>query len=136
MTNRRYRTEFSQDPIIKHHLAALFDRLLEQNLLRIVEPYSVVEISYIASHVELSIQEVEGKRVDYNSDVTFDTDLAVPRLSQMILDKVLDGVLDQGRGCLVLFDSPEKEEGYEDAVKMIAEVGRVVESLWGKAVRA
>jgi len=113
-----YREEFSQDPIVKHHLAALFDRLLEQNLLRIVEPYSVVEISYIASHVELSVQEVEGK------------------LSQMILDKVLDGVLDQGRGCLVLFDSPEKEEGYEDAVKMIAEVGRVVESLWGKAIRA
>lgn len=54
----------------------------------------------------------------------------------MILDKVLEGVLDQGRGCLVLFDSPEKEEGYEDAVKMITEVGRVVESLWGKAVRA
>lgn len=61
VTDRLYRTEFSQDPIIKHHLAALFDRLLEQNLLRIVEPYSVVEISYIASHVELSVQEVEGK---------------------------------------------------------------------------
>lgn len=68
--------------------------------------------------------------------MTFDADFIVPRLSQMILDKVLDGVLDQGRGCLVLFDTPEKEEGYEDAVKMIAEVGRVVESLWGKAVRA
>jgi len=67
MVDRLYRTEFSQDPIIKHHLAALFDRLLEQNLLRIVEPYSVVEISYIASHVELSVQEVEGKCVYYES---------------------------------------------------------------------
>jgi 26S proteasome regulatory subunit N6 len=63
VTDRLYRTEFSQDPIIKHHLADLFDRLLEQNLLRIVEPYSVVEISYIASHVELRVQEVEGKWV-------------------------------------------------------------------------
>ena len=71
-----------------------------------------------------------------NPDITPNADFVVPRLSQMILDKVLDGVLDQGRGCLVLFDSPEKEEGYEDAVKMIAEVGRVVESLWGKAIRA
>ena len=63
VTDRLYRTEFSQDPIVKHHLADLFDRLLEQNLLRIVEPYSVMEISYIASHVELTVPEVEGKLV-------------------------------------------------------------------------
>lgn len=70
-TDRLYRIEFSQDPIIKHHLADLFDRLLEQNLLRIVEPYSVVEISYIASHVELTVQEVEGKWVapDFRRDI-------------------------------------------------------------------
>lgn len=50
----------------------------------------------------------------------------------MILDKVLDGVLDQGRGCLLLFDRPEEDEGYGDAIKMIEEVGKVVESLYGK----
>ena len=41
-------TELSSDPTI---LAALYDTLLEQNLLRIVEPYSVVEIEYVAQHV-------------------------------------------------------------------------------------
>ena len=54
------------------------------------------------------------------------------RLSQMILDKILDGVLDQGRGCLLLFDQAEHDEGYADAIKMIDEVGKVVESLYGK----
>ncbi|PVF98237.1 putative 26s proteasome p44.5 protein [Serendipita vermifera] len=113
---RDYKEEFSLDPIIKQHLSALFDRLLEQNLLRIVEPYSVIEIAYVAKLVDQGIQQVETK------------------LSQMILDKVLDGVLDQGRGCLLLFDQADHDEGYADAIKMIDEVGKVVESLYAKAM--
>ncbi|KAG8818962.1 26S proteasome regulatory subunit rpn6 [Serendipita sp. 399] len=111
-----YKEEFSTDPIIRQHLSALFDRLLEQNLLRIVEPYSVVEIAHIAKVIDQGIQQVETK------------------LSQMILDKVLDGVLDQGRGCLLLFDQADNDEGYADAIKMIDEVGKVVESLYSKAM--
>ncbi|KXN80828.1 putative 26S proteasome regulatory subunit rpn6 [Leucoagaricus sp. SymC.cos] len=81
--------ELSSNPAIRSHLAALYDTLLEQNLLRIIEPYSVVEISHVASLVGQGQQAVEAK------------------LSQMILDKVFHGVLDQGRGCLLVFDEPE-----------------------------
>jgi len=55
--------ELSSDPTIRSHLAALYDTLLEQNLLRIVEPYSVVEIAYVAETVGQERQAVEAKYV-------------------------------------------------------------------------
>jgi 26S proteasome regulatory subunit N6 len=57
------RIELSSDPTIRSHLAALYDTLLEQNLLRIVEPYSVVEIEYVAQQVGQGRQAVEAKSV-------------------------------------------------------------------------
>jgi len=113
---KHYR-ELSSDPTIRSHLAALYDTLLEQNLLRIVEPYSVVEIDHVAEVVGQGRAQVEAK------------------LSQMILDKVLHGVLDQGNGCLIIFDEPEQDETYETAIKTIEQVGKVVESLYAKTVK-
>jgi 26S proteasome regulatory subunit N6 len=110
-TLRDYREELSSDPTIRSHLAALYDTLLEQNLLRIVEPYSVVEIEYVARQVRQGRQDVDAKYT-----ILFPLALAMfeltsgcsrNRLSQMILDKVFHGVLDQGRGCLLVFDEAE-----------------------------
>ena len=84
-------SELSSDTTIRTHLSALYDTLLEQNLLRIVEPYSVVEVEYVAEQVKQGRQAVEQK------------------LSQMILDKVFHGVLDQQRGILLVFDEPEAD---------------------------
>lgn len=51
-------SELSSNPTIRSHLAALFDTLLEHNLLRIVEPYSMVKVEYVAQQVR---QNVEAK---------------------------------------------------------------------------
>ncbi len=56
-------SELSSDTTIRTHLSALYDTLLEQNLLRIVEPYSVVEIEYVAQQVGQGRQAVELKSV-------------------------------------------------------------------------
>ncbi|KAJ3511057.1 hypothetical protein NLJ89_g4317 [Agrocybe chaxingu] len=114
---REYKEELSSDPTIRSHLAALYDTLLEQNLLRIVEPYSVVEIAYVAETVGQERQAVEAK------------------LSQMILDKVLYGVLDQGRGCLLVYDQPEVDNMYGPAIETLEQVGKVVKSLYAKTIR-
>ena len=72
-----FSTECTQDPIVHSHTASLYDKMLEQNICRLIEPYSCVEIAHIAKLIELPVNVVETK------------------LSQMILDKVFSGTLDQ-----------------------------------------
>ncbi|KAI8981667.1 PCI domain-containing protein [Mycotypha africana] len=110
-----YTNELNNDPIIRTQLAALYDTLLEQNLVRIIEPFSRVEISHIAEMVKLPTQQVEAK------------------LSQMILDKKFHGILDQGAGCLIVFEEPEEDKTYETALETLKQVDKVVSSLYQKA---
>lgn len=58
-----YLVELSNDPIIRSHLSALYDTLLEQNLVRIIEPFSSVEIAHVAELVGQPVQGVETKFV-------------------------------------------------------------------------
>lgn len=62
-TLRQYKSELSSDPIIRSHLSALYDSLLEQNLLRVIEPYSRIELQQIAKLVHQPVREVEQKCV-------------------------------------------------------------------------
>ena len=76
---RQYPKELEQDKIVSKHLDSLYQTMLEQNLCRIIEPYSRVQVKYVAEKIQLPETEVEKK------------------LSQMILDKKFQGILDQVR---------------------------------------
>ncbi|KAJ3293555.1 26S proteasome regulatory subunit rpn6 [Borealophlyctis nickersoniae] len=112
---KKYQDELKNDPIIHTHLAELYDTLMEQNLLRIIEPFSRVEISHVAQLVGAPMPQVEQK------------------LSQMILDKVLSGILDQGAGTLIVFEESEADKTYDATLDTIKNMGHVVESLYEKA---
>jgi hypothetical protein len=48
-----YKTELSDDPMVHSHLDTLYDNLLEQNLCRLLEPFSNVQIEHIARLINL-----------------------------------------------------------------------------------
>ncbi|OAA67194.1 26S proteasome non-ATPase regulatory subunit 11 [Niveomyces insectorum RCEF 264] len=107
-----YRYELGSDAFVRNHLRRLYDAMLEQNLIKVIEPFSRVEIDHIAHMVGLDTQQVERK------------------LSQMILDKVIIGVLDQGAGCLIIYDETERDAGYDAALATIDKLSNVVDVLY------
>ncbi|KAF2147113.1 uncharacterized protein K452DRAFT_217444 [Aplosporella prunicola CBS 121167] len=107
-----FRYELGSDRFIASHLRRLYDAMLEQNLIKVIEPYSRVELAHIAKMVGLDTTQVERK------------------LSQMILDKVIVGVLDQGAGCLIVFDESERDSGYDAALSTIEKLHNVVDVLY------
>ena len=54
---KSYKEQLSDDAIINRHLSALYDTLLEQNLVRLIEPFSAVEIAHIASLIGLPVDQ-------------------------------------------------------------------------------
>ena len=107
-----YRYELGSDRFIASHLRRLYDSMLEQNLIKVIEPFSRVEIAHVASMVGLDVAQVERK------------------LGQMILDRVIVGVLDQGAGVLVVFEEVERDQGYDAALKAIERLNGTVDELY------
>lgn len=109
-----YKIELSDDPMVHSHLDTLYDNLLEQNLIRLLEPFSNVQIEHIAQLINLPQDKVEKK------------------LSQMILDKKLSGILDQGSSNIVIFDETTTDTQYQDALVIIQNMSKVVDTLFNK----
>ena len=108
---QKYAEDLTQDIIVHNHLQSLYDKMLEQNICRLIEPYSVVEIAHIAKLIDLPLQVVETK------------------MSQMILDKIFCGTLDQGSGSLIIYEDPEIDAAYNSAIETFQTLGNVVDSL-------
>lgn len=110
-----FKVDLSDDPIVHAHLNSLYDTLKEQNLLRLTEPFSRVEIKHVAELINLDLHDVESK------------------LSQMILDKKLNGILDQGAGCLIVYGDEPLSKTYQAGLDTLKNMDNVVNSLFDKA---
>jgi len=111
----QYKAQIDEDPIIAYHLDDLNETLLEQNVNRILEPFSRIEISHVADLMELPMERTQAK------------------LREMILDNKLNGTLDQGVGVLVVFDKEQVRSTYDNALKTIKNTSEVLDTLYGMA---
>lgn len=74
-----------------------------------------LQVSHVARVIALPVDQVEKK------------------LSQMILDRKLSGILDQGDGVLIIFEPTRTDSTYEAALDTIQNLGKVVDTLYQKA---
>eukprot|EP00033_Pygsuia_biforma_P001540 GCRY01001735.1.p1 GENE.GCRY01001735.1~~GCRY01001735.1.p1 ORF type:complete len:423 (-),score=79.97 GCRY01001735.1:259-1527(-) len=103
------------DPFISEHLASLYDTMLEQNILRILSAFSQIEVERLAELLNLDAAYIEGK------------------ISRMILNKQLSGILDQETNTVIVFENVADEKLYQEALSAIEEASNITEGLRQKA---
>jgi 26S proteasome regulatory subunit N6 len=113
----RFAAELQDDRFVAAHLDALYGSVLEQNLCRLIEPFSCVEVAHIAELIDIDAALVEKK------------------LSQMILDQRCHAVLDQGAGWLIVYDEAKADQLYPAALDTLQSMNKVVDALNQKAHR-
>ena len=112
-----FHAQLQDDPVVHSHLSSLYDMLLEQNLKRLIEPYSRVQVSHVAALIKLPLADVEAK------------------LSQMILDKKFAGTLDQGVGTLEVFEDAPEDPLFPAALETMENMSKVVDNLFVRSLK-
>jgi 26S proteasome regulatory subunit N6 len=102
------------DSFTQKHMTDMYDRLLEGHLLRLILPYRRVQLDYLAQQLKL------------------ETDLVESRLSQMILDKKLRGIVDQQHMCLIVFEEEHPTKLYEAALTTLDNMDKLITALFDK----
>ncbi|CAD2093968.1 26S proteasome regulatory subunit RPN6, putative [Plasmodium vinckei brucechwatti] len=103
------------DKVIYNYLKELYELLLEKNILKIIEAYSCIDLNYIGQKLNLDINKI------------------ISKLSEMILDKKLNGTLDQNAGILILYDDMPDTKMYQNVLEIINNLTESVDILYQKA---
>lgn len=106
----KHSEELRSDPFICSHLQYLYDILLDSNIIKIIEPYSIVRIGFIA--------EALG----------FEEDVIEKKLRKIILDKTIRGILDHVNQCLILHEEKTANNFVAECIKQIEALERIASS--------
>jgi 26S proteasome regulatory subunit N6 len=109
--------QIATDPVLSAHIQGLYEELVEQNLFLIIEPYRRVQLAFIAQKIVLDEAFVQNK------------------LSEMILDKKIEGTLDQHDQCLIRYKEAKPDDLYKNGLKQLEVMNAVVDKI-NASVRA
>jgi len=113
LEDSKHKDQLLSDPTVARHLNDLSESLMENNLLKLIEPYSRVQISKIATLIELPENTVQST------------------IAKLILDKKFNGILLPG--IINAYPDAEPDKVFDYALETIDTVGSVVGKLFDKA---
>lgn len=102
------------DEFMINHLRSLCDTLIDANILKIIEPYSNINIEYI------------GNVLNFNLDVIED------RLRKMILDEKIIGDIDQETMCINIQNKEVKKSYRTEAEEILDVLGDTINTILTK----
>ncbi|KAF8357539.1 hypothetical protein PRIPAC_92534 [Pristionchus pacificus] len=108
--NAKFEKELRNDVVIAHHSARLYDKLFEKEVIRVVEPYDVVDLDHLVTRIGLPMAKIERS------------------VSGLILDGRIKGVLDQSTHTLTIYRPASSDTAYKKAVNLIHVLERIVDN--------
>lgn len=104
-----------KDRILNSQIDFLYDQLLERNILKLIIPYSNVQVSFLSKKLGVCEEKVEKK------------------ICEMILDEKLKGSLDQENGILLIFEEKKLDSIYTDSLEILGNMNEAVDMLFKRS---
>lgn len=98
-----------EDELLKKKMNQIRGELEEENIVKLLKPYNKVQIIHISNLINLPLKYV------------------VRKLSQMILDKKIDAILDQGTGSLIRNYPNNKLVTFQYALDLLEKLQNIIE---------
>lgn len=102
--------EAIKDNFVLSHLAHLNDLLLDLNILKLIEPYLNITISYLVEELNFPVNAIEAK------------------LRKLILDGKISGILDYYTGTLVMYDRKRESAVEKNYYEMMNSIVTAIDS--------
>lgn len=101
--------------MIRDQIDFLYDKLLEKNIIKLIKPYSKLEMSHLAK--KLGVKEISVEK----------------KIGKMILDKIINGSMDQENGILIILEQEEVSSLYLDSLDIMNNMDEALTSLFVRA---
>ncbi|EKE42291.1 proteasome regulatory subunit, putative [Entamoeba nuttalli P19] len=115
--SKKFNNQLFGDEFVKENLTILYDALVQENIARVLEPYSSIELSHVSKLVGMEVHAVEKV------------------ISIMILEEKINGIIDQNNGILILYDDITSNKILSNGITLIEELSKAIDSLNDKAIK-